>query len=98
GIPAVLGAFAIAGFSFQGTELIGITAGESATPDKSIPKAVKQVFWRIVLFYILAIFVIACIIPYTSPSLLGSEASDISISPFTLVFQRAGLAIAATIM
>ncbi|RIY19587.1 gamma-aminobutyrate permease, partial [Bifidobacteriaceae bacterium NR026] len=92
GIPAVLGAFAIAGFSFQGTELIGITAGESATPDKSIPKAVKQVFWRIVLFYILAIFVIACIIPYTSPSLLGSEASDISISPFTLVFQRAGLA------
>ena len=52
GVPAVLSAFAIAGFSFQGTELIGITAGESATPEKSIPKAVKQVFWRILLFYI----------------------------------------------
>ena len=59
GIPAVLSVFVVAGFSFQGTELIGITAGESATPEKSIPKAIKQVFWRILLFYILAIFVIA---------------------------------------
>ena len=55
-------------------------------------------FWRIILFYILAIFVIACIIPYTSPDLLGSSASDVKISPFTLVFQRAGLAGAASIM
>ena len=98
GVPAVLCAFAIAGFSFQGTELIGITAGESATPEKSIPKAVKQVFWRILLFYILAIFVIACIIPYTDKNLLGSEVTDIAISPFTLVFQRAGFAAAAGIM
>ena len=82
----------------MGTELIGITAGESATPEKSIPKAIKQVFWRILLFYILSIFVIACIIPYTSPSLLGSEATDIAMSPFTLVFQRAGLAAAAAVM
>ncbi len=88
----------MAGFSFQGTELIGITAGESATPEKSIPAAIKQVFWRILLFYILAIFVIAAIIPYTSKDLLGSSASDIAISPFTLVFKRAGLAAAASVM
>lgn len=50
------------------------------------------------LFYILAIFVIACLIPYTSPNLLGSEATDIAISPFTLVFKRAGLASAAAVM
>ena len=98
GVPAVLSAFAIAGFSFQGTELIGITAGESATPEKSIPKAVKQVFWRILLFYILAIFIIACIIPYTSPSLLGSDVKDIAMSPFTTVFERAGMSLAATVM
>ena len=98
GIPAVLSVFVVAGFSFQGTELIGITAGESATPEKSIPKAIKQVFWRILLFYILAIFVIACLIPCTSPNLLGSEATDIAISPFTLVFKRAGLASAAAVM
>lgn len=98
GVPAILSVFVVAGFSFQGTELIGITAGESKTPEKSIPKAIKQVFWRILLFYILAIFVIACIIPYTSPNLLGSDASDIAISPFTLVFKRAGLAAAASVM
>ncbi len=46
----------------------------------------------------LAIFVIACLIPYDSPNLLGSSASDVSISPFTLVFQRAGLAGAASVM
>lgn len=98
GVPSILTVFVVAGFSFQGTELIGITAGESKNPAKSIPKAIKQVFWRILLFYILAIFVIACLIPYTSPNLLGSDASDITISPFTLVFKRAGLASAASVM
>ncbi|KRL05606.1 amino acid permease [Liquorilactobacillus oeni] len=98
GIPTILSVFVVAGFSFQGTELIGITAGESATPEKSIPKAIKQVFWRILLFYILSIFVIACLIPYTSSNLLGSDAKDIAISPFTLVFRRAGLASAASVM
>lgn len=44
GVPAILSVFVVAGFSFQGTELIGITAGESKTPEKSIPKAIKQVF------------------------------------------------------
>lgn len=98
GVPMILSVFVVAGFSFQGTELIGITAGESAHPEKSIPKAIKQVFWRIIIFYVLAIFVIACLIPYDSPNLLGSSASDVSISPFTLVFQRAGLAGAASVM
>ncbi|WP_124978488.1 amino acid permease [Ligilactobacillus salitolerans] len=98
GMPAILSVFVVAGFSFQGTELIGITAGESATPEKSIPKAIKQVFWRILLFYILSIFVIAALIPYTSPNLLGSDAADVTISPFTLVFRRAGLASAAGVM
>lgn len=98
GIPALLGAFVVAGFSFQGVEMVGITAGESDNPSKAIPKAIKQVFWRIVLFYMVSIFIIGLIIPATSPNLLGSDASDIAISPFTLVFQRAGLAVAASVM
>lgn len=98
GVPAILTVFVVAGFSFQGTELVGITAGESKDPQHSVPKAINEVFWRIILFYILTIFVIAAIIPYTSHSLLGSSATDIAISPFTLVFQRAGLAAAASIM
>lgn len=50
GIPAVIGIILVAGFSFQGTELVGIAAGESEDPKKNVPKAVKQVFWRILLF------------------------------------------------
>lgn len=98
GLPATLAVFVVAGFSFQGTELIGITAGESATPETSIPKAIKQVFWRILLFYILSIAIIAAIIPYTSPNLLGASVDQVAISPFTLVFDRIGLAGAASVM
>ena len=98
GFSSIIGVFLVAGFSFQGTELIGVTAGESETPEKSIPRAIHSTFWRILLFYILAIFVIACILPYTSKNLLGSSVTDVAMSPFTLVFRRAGLAAAASVM
>ena len=94
----ILGVFLIAGFSFQGTELIGVTAGETENPEKSIPKAIKQIFWRILIFYILAILVIGLLIPYTSPQLLGADVNEIAKSPFTLVFEKAGLAFAAAVM
>lgn len=98
GLPMILAVFVVAGFSFQGTELVGITAGESDNPRQAVPRAIKDVFWRIILFYILAIFIIGAIIPYTSPDLLGSSATDVAISPFTIVFKRAGLAAAASVM
>lgn len=98
GFPAMIGVAMIVGFSFQGTELIGVAAGESENPAKTIPSAVRKVFWRILLFYILAILIISLIIPYNSPNLLSNNISDISVSPFTLVFQNAGLAFAAAVM
>lgn len=98
GIPAIINVFLIAGFSFQGTELIGVTAGESEDPKKAVPKAINDVFWRILLFYILSIFIIAALIPYTSPNLLSAANGNIAVSPFTLVFKRAGLAFAASFM
>lgn len=98
GFSSMIGVAMIVGFSFQGTELIGIAAGESSEPEKNIPKSMKQVFWRILLFYVLAIFVISLIIPYTDPNLLRNDDTDISVSPFTLVFQNAGLLSAAALM
>ncbi|CCG87747.1 amino acid permease [Erwinia piriflorinigrans] len=98
GFSAMIGVAMIVGFSFQGTELIGIAAGESKDPAKNIPRAVRQVFWRILLFYVFAILVISLIIPYTDPSLLRTDIKDISVSPFTLVFQHAGLLSAAAVM
>ncbi|VAX76714.1 Lysine-specific permease [Serratia symbiotica] len=98
GFPAMIGVAMIVGFSFQGTELIGIAAGESENPSKNIPRAVRQVFWRILLFYIFAVLIISLIIPYADPSLLRNDVKNISISPFTLVFQHAGLLSAAAVM
>jgi lysine-specific permease len=92
---SILGIFMAAGFSFQGTELLGVAAGESDDPTKSIPKAVKQVFWRILLFYVLAILVIGLLIPYTNSNLASGE---VTVSPFTMVFQKAGIAFAASVM
>lgn len=94
----MIGVAMIVGFSFRGTELIGIAAGESEDPEKNIPRAVRQVFWRILLFYVFAILIISLIIPYTDPSLLRNDVKDISVSPFTLVFQHAGLLSAAAVM
>ncbi|MHA7611684.1 lysine transporter [Weissella viridescens] len=98
GFNGILAVLMVAGFSFQGTEFIGITAGESETPETSVPTAIKQVFWRILLFYIGAIFVIGAIIYYKDPSLLSASEDNIAVSPFTLVFERAGLASAAAVM
>lgn len=95
GLLSLLSAFMIAGFSFQGTELIGIAAGESKNPAQTIPRAIKQVFWRIILFFILSIFVITLLIPYNSPQL---AISTVTMSPFTLVFQQYGIPFAASVV
>lgn len=98
GLPGIVSAFVVSGFSFQGTEMVGIAAGESKDPAHSVPHAIRATFWRILLFYICTIFVIACIIPYTNKHLLSSDVQDIVTSPFTLIFQDAGLHYAAGIM
>ncbi|MGT2397775.1 amino acid permease [Staphylococcus aureus] len=90
-------AYIVAGFSVGGTEVVAVTAGESDDPKKSMPKAIKQVFWRILLFYVLSIAVIGAIIAYTDPSLLRASSS-ISQSPFTIVFDRVGIAFAASVI
>ena len=93
----ILAVFMIAGFSFQGTEMVGVAAGEARNPEKTIPKAINTVFWRILLFYIFAIVVIAFLIPYDDPRLLN-DSGDITLSPFTLVIDKVGIAAAASIM
>ena len=96
GWESILAIFMVAGFSFQGTELIGVAAGEAEDPEKNVPKAINSIFWRILLFYIGAFIVIGFLIPYTDPNLLNSSVENVSISPFTLVFDRFGFAFAAS--
>lgn len=97
GLSGFLGVLLVAGFSVGGTEVVAVTAGESDNPEKTMPKAVKQVFWRILLFYVLSIGVITAIIPYTDPLLLN-ENESVTQSPFTIVFDRIGVAFAASVI
>lgn len=98
GIAGILSVFMVAGFSFQGTEMLGVAAGEAEHPEKSVPRAVRTIFWRIMIFYMGAFTVIGFLIPYTDPNLLSASVENISISPFTLAFRRCGLDYAASIM
>ena len=91
GFLPIVTIFMIAGFSFQGTELVGVAAAESGNPHRDVPRAIKSVFWRIMFFYIGAIAIIGTLIPFTDPNLLRSSESDIAYSPFTLVFDRLGI-------
>lgn len=90
GAKSIFLIFLIAGFSFQGTELVGIAAGESENPEKTIPKAINTIFWRILIFYIGTILVVGALIPYTE--------AGVQTSPFTMIFKKAGIAGAASLM
>ncbi|KAF3935404.1 hypothetical protein ABW20_dc0102972 [Dactylellina cionopaga] len=92
GFRGFCGVFVTAAFSFAGTELVGLAAAESKTPLKSLPSAVKQVFWRITLFYILSLLFIGLLIPSNDPQLFGSgNFIDTTASPMVLVANRAGI-------
>ena len=88
GLAATLSVFLIAGFAFQGTEGVGLAAAETTDPERNVPKAIRSVFWRILLFYIGSIFVVGTLIGYTNPNLLRGDEGHIAFSPFTMVFQQ----------
>lgn len=79
--------FVTAAFAYGGTESIGITAGESKNPHKTMPRVVRTVFWRILLFYLLSVLIVGIDVPWNWPNLSNG---DTITSPFTIVFERAG--------
>ncbi|KAG5926116.1 Amino-acid permease inda1 [Claviceps africana] len=92
GFKGFCAVFVTAAFSFSGTELVGLAAAEAKNPVKSLPSAIKQVFWRITIFYVLGLFFVGLLVSSNDPGLL-SEASftDVKASPFVLVGKYAGL-------
>lgn len=78
-----------AAFTYQGCELIGITAGETLNPRKAVPKAVNKVIFRIALFYIGSLFFIGLLVPYNDPQ-LNSDDSYIAASPFLIAIENSG--------
>lgn len=96
GLLGLFGVFSTAAFSFGGTEVVAVTAGESPNPKETMPKAVKQVFWRILIFYIATMFIISSIVSADDVRLL--DTNNVTASPFTIVFQNVGLSVAAVVM
>lgn len=99
GFKGVCSCFISAAFTFGGVELVALAASETANPRKSLPKATKQVFWRITVFYILTCIMIGCLVPYTDDRLLsGSSSEDITSSPFVIAIQNGGIKVVPHIM
>ncbi|WP_025808234.1 amino acid permease [Pseudomonas chlororaphis] len=90
GIGGLIASFAVVMFAFGGIEIIGITAGEAKDPQRVIPKAINAVPMRILLFYVLTLFVLMAIYPWPQ---IGSQGS-----PFVQIFDNLGIGSAATIL
>lgn len=86
--------FIQATFSYGGSEMVVIAAGESMNPRRNIPKAIRRVFWRILLFYVLAIFLVGLCISSRDPQLLNAldtGAAGVAASPFVIAIQNGGI-------
>ncbi|KAL3417263.1 General amino-acid permease GAP1 [Phlyctema vagabunda] len=87
-----------AAFAFSGTELVGLAAAETANPRKSLPTAVKQVFWRIALFYIVSLTLVGLLVPYDDPRLLQGGTTNAAASPFVISIENAGIEVLPSVM
>ena len=90
GFSGFLAGFQIAIFAFVGVELVGTTAAETHDPKRNLPKAINSIPIRIIIFYVLALFVVMSVTPWNQ--------IDPKISPFVNLFSQAGIAAAAIIM
>ncbi|EOT47740.1 MULTISPECIES: amino acid permease [Enterococcus] len=87
GVKGFFFALSIVVSSYQGIELLGMTAGEAENPQSTITKAIKSTVGRILVFYVGAIFVIVTVYPWNELTTLGS--------PFVQIFSKIGITFAA---
>jgi amino acid transporter len=90
GFKGFCSVFVTAAFSFSGTELVGLAAAETKNPLKSLPGAIRQIFWRVTLFYVLGLFFVGLLVRHDDERLMGSS-SDANTSPFVITGKNAGL-------
>ncbi|MRB55792.1 S-methylmethionine permease, partial [Bacillus thuringiensis] len=80
GATAIMMTMLAVNFAFSGTELIGIAAGETANPEKMIPKAIRTTLWRLIIFFVGTIVVLSALLPISDAGVLES--------PFVAVLER----------
>ncbi|KAF2439166.1 dicarboxylic amino acid permease-like protein [Karstenula rhodostoma CBS 690.94] len=85
--------FVNAVFAYLGTELIGVTVGEAQNPRKTIPRAIKLTFYRILFFYVLSVFFLGMLVAYNDPALVkaNSAATSAKASPFVIAIGNANI-------
>lgn len=97
GFKGVISVLITATYSLAGTELVGLTASESKeNPRKTLPKAIKQVFWRIIIFYMLTLTLVGFLVPANSKELIGAS-SNASASPFVIAIRAGGIKVLPSI-
>ncbi|KAI1126948.1 amino acid permease [Nemania abortiva] len=93
--------FIQATFSYGGSEMVVIASGETENPRRNIPKAIRRVFWRIALFYVLAIFLVTLCVSSMDPRLLDAirtDAPGAAASPFVIAISNGGIAVLPSII
>ena len=80
--------------SYMGIEIIAVTAGEAQSPEVSIPRAMRNIVYRLILFYVLAIAIMVTMVPWDQ----SSSSSAVTGSPFVTAFAAAHIPFAATVM
>ena len=80
-------------FAFVGAEIVTIAASESNEPSRNVVRATNAVIYRVLLFYVISVFFLACIVPWDTPF-----TDNVIKSPFTLAFERMGIPLAGTLM
>ncbi|KAI5459689.1 amino acid permease/ SLC12A domain-containing protein [Mariannaea sp. PMI_226] len=87
-------------FAYLGTELVGVTVAEAQNPRKTIPKAIKLTFYRILIFYCLSVLLVGMIVPYNSENLIfaNKAKTGASASPFVVAAEVAGVKIVPHIL
>lgn len=100
GFKGLCSVFVNAAFAFAGTELVGLAAAETANPRKSLPTAIKQVFWRITLFYVVSLTLVGLLVPYNDSRLLASKQmrGNSAASPFVIAIEDAGISVLPSVM
>ena len=96
GFHGFCGVFVTAAFAYTGTELVGLAAAETSNPTKEIPRASKQVIWRIFIFYVVNLFLVGLIVPADS-LLYSGEGAESRHSPFVIAIQLAGIKVLPSI-
>ncbi|CEQ40889.1 SPOSA6832_02557, partial [Sporobolomyces salmonicolor] len=103
GIPGSLGRFLSfwtvflqASFSFLGTEIVALTAGEAENPRRNVPKAIRRVFWRIVFFYVIGVLCMSLIVSPNDPGLINNSGA--AASPWVIGIEKAGIKVLPSII